>query len=920
MDDQWEGQYNLNNNSYADRNYDPDDDGLSNYAEFKNNTNPRNVDSDGDGYLDLEEIEEGTDPTDDESYPQYSLNDVALITPSFSVSSKEIFELSVSTSNQSSLCKYSFSPDNTFGDIHSVNNFFSTSDGFTHTITDFEMSLPQDNYQRIVYIICNTTGGYINDEFPEELTISVDKTAPVIESFTVTPEFATEKIEIFMDIVTDDETICRFDDDNVKYVLMNYTFDNTEDLDFSTENTVLLTQYTNPPLQDGNSYTYHANCMNKAENFTADSWSVSFSINLSTSAMITSWAPEGYVRDYATQLMVETNKNSKCSYGTNYENQFDDIYKKIHSITMNLSEKNYSYPVACEFEFSPNVAYMTIEFTVDRTSPSETRIITLNESCSNTNINANFTAEDSSGIYGYYYKVTDSMSRTLADDTFTSTGVVTITGLNLSRNSNYYLEAFASDMAGNNGTMAMKRINILHETDDKCRVNEPPYLNITPNPSDTGTSISLDCIDDWNECSEIYYFLSESTCSICTNCSYKLYLSPIQIDHDVTLCYNISDGTTVVTDSELLVNSICTNSKGDCCLEKDDYICDPDCTASEDIDCTEERYDGDGDLIPDKWEVEHNLDPTSSIDGDLDNDKDGLNNREEHRAGSDPNKKDTDGDGYLDKEEVESGSDPDDSRDYPDEGDMDGDGMTEREERECGLDRTEADALPDNDNDGLTNKEECLGLRNNGVSTDPNDPDSDNDGVNDYDEIKKGTDPNDSSHFPKSYLINGLLFITGVISLAAGILIFSKEKPQVTEIKADISEQMVDFEKAQKELGQQPAPAQEYTPRRNIEFRKDENLDEEIRQRRERLKLKKLDSIFDEFAEEKKEPIIPSQKTPEPMTGSVFSRLDRLKKSNAFSRLDEVNKSEEKKLKRLTNTEEAKLDKLIKRGKKHEEE
>ena len=57
------------------------------------------------------------------------------------------------------------------------------------------------------------------------------------------------------------------------------------------------------------------------------------------------------------------------------------------------------------------------------------------------------------------------------------------------------------------------------------------------------------------------------------------------------------------------------------------------------------------------------MDPMNGDDWDLDPDQDGLNNREEYSAGSDPNNWDTDGDGLPDGWEVDNKMDPRDPKD-----------------------------------------------------------------------------------------------------------------------------------------------------------------------------------------------------------------------------------------------------------------
>ena len=70
------------------------------------------------------------------------------------------------------------------------------------------------------------------------------------------------------------------------------------------------------------------------------------------------------------------------------------------------------------------------------------------------------------------------------------------------------------------------------------------------------------------------------------------------------------------------------------------------------------KADTDGDQMPDDWEKLFSFDPASAADGLLDTDTDGLTNRAEWLASSDPRNADTDGDGFQDGYEVQKGADP----------------------------------------------------------------------------------------------------------------------------------------------------------------------------------------------------------------------------------------------------------------------
>lgn len=78
------------------------------------------------------------------------------------------------------------------------------------------------------------------------------------------------------------------------------------------------------------------------------------------------------------------------------------------------------------------------------------------------------------------------------------------------------------------------------------------------------------------------------------------------------------------------------------------------------------RWDTDGDLLPDGWEVQYGLNPldaTGDNGADGDPDEDGLSNFQEMVYGTHPMDADTDGDGVNDGDEVNQGSNPNDPSD-----------------------------------------------------------------------------------------------------------------------------------------------------------------------------------------------------------------------------------------------------------------
>src|SRR3954468_23285832 len=124
------------------------------------------------------------------------------------------------------------------------------------------------------------------------------------------------------------------------------------------------------------------------------------------------------------------------------------------------------------------------------------------------------------------------------------------------------------------------------------------------------------------------------------------------------------------------------------------------------------------DGIADKWAKRHHLGKGRGM-AKADPDKDGLTNRGEFRAHTDPRKADTDGDGVGDANEDGDGDNVDNGnelREHTNPGRADSDGDGKRDGKE------------DADRDDLNNAGE------DDAGTDPIDPDSDGDGVKDGDE------------------------------------------------------------------------------------------------------------------------------------------------------------------------------------------
>ena len=919
MPDDWEEDYDLNETNPDDASEDLDEDTITNLNEYLADCDPSEKDSDDDGHSDVKELQYKTDCMDDEYYPNASLIEVSLIIPEYGVAQLTTFNFTIETSNKSH-CKFHSSNEENYSEIDLESNFFETTDGYIHNIPERLLNLP-DNTLAVHYIYCRAdSSGYENDEFPIPIELSVDTTLPEIETAYADPEKVIENLNVDLIAVTDDETICRFDMQG--YVEQNpdlyYAWFNGHDKsEFKKSHIDTYSKNSNPEIEDEKNYTFYVNCMNLAGWFLDNIEPIQFSVDLSEANVITKLSPSGHISDEDVDVIVETNKNTDCKFGEGYPNYFPQRNSRIHYYEeQNLDEGTYSIPVMCIFADWSTVEDV-IEFTVDFEEPSDVKIITNLSICDNTSLKANFSATDNIGIAGYYYRIIDSSSDEVLEYTFTNSASVILENLTLKRLGKYYWEVKAVDVAGNNATkIKSSAVTILSNTSLLCIENREPYVNVSVKLTESDIKLNLVCKDPDGFCNKREYFLtsSDQECGECDDCTYSAYLatSTISITENSNLCYKISDNkNATVEDSFIIKFESCTTSE-ECCLGREGVICNPDCEKITNVQCDPENVDSDNDGIPDLKEDECGLNANDATDADEDNDGDGLTNEEECLTyNTDLDKKDSDNDGYSDKEEVEGNGDPNDGTDYPPNGDLDDDGISERKEETCGLDRTKNDADEDNDDDGLTNYEECV--KYSMYNIDPNIPDTDDDGVSDKIEIDKGTDPDNNAEFPKSYTLNIILFILGLGLTIAGVIIFSKDSksgfkmPKLT--KADVKKPMVDFKDTKKQLQQQvqqmPTPKTTAWPRKNIDL--------EILRKREMLKMKKMNSIFDEFAEDKDEieqkehPAYKKlEKLPKKSKEKTFKKLDTMSKKDVFKELDEIAKKDKK----LSNKEKDKLDKL----------
>jgi len=867
LHDDWEMHY-FTNLTQVDLD-DYDDDSLTNLKEFELCSDPTNNDTDGDNYTDDFEFDYGTNISNIEEYPSIdTIFNITLVEPTYGVSAEYPYDLIITTKKPAD-CKFSTKANDNYDDIVSPNQIFTTSDNLEH-----ELEMPS-SIETTIFVYCKLVeNNYVNDGSPKRIVLSVDETNPEILAISATPDLILEKYETTLEIETDELTVCRFVTESMEEEDIQVLFEGVPESNFTTHTEKVLTDETVPKLEDGKKYTMYGICLNKAG--LADVAPIEFEVDLSRTNRITEKYPKGFINSLTPEIKLVTNKEASCKYGEGYTESFTavDPYTHTDRIFENLSKGLNEIEVMCLFN-DAGVVEDEIKFFVDTQNPNLT-IDAVLETCNYKRLDISYEAEDNldDGIDFYNVRLVDSNSNLLYNEDTDETEVE-LDNLNLSRGKTYTWKVTAVDIAGNNITK-QHQVDILLSTDEKCAVNLAPRVNASGVLTENGVNVDLDCIDD-GSCVTMSYLILDEDCDSCNACEYETYsyTSSILIRETSTLCYNATDDKNKTRQSTIQVKIEECEEDDDpdlCCIKKKASICyGSNCNQIEEVTCDLTNLDTDGDGMTDEEEEECGLDPDDATDAEEDTDDDGLSNMDECLIhGTDWNDEDTDGDGYTDGEEIDELTLPTDPDDFPiDEfADTDGDGMKDGEEVECGLDLKDPDdADEDDDGDGLINSEECE------WGTELDKKDTDGDGYSDKEEVDKGTSPTDEEEFPKSHFLNIVLFILGIGALVGGFMFFSKPSSTVSAGKTpNTGKPLVDFKDARTEMQNvQQQNAAQQPQQQPVK----EDLDFEIKKKRDMLRLKKMSSVFDEFAEDS--------------AGSEEdSETDKKKKKDAFDKLDEM--------------------------------
>ncbi len=333
--------------------------------------------------------------------------------PSWGVSGSFVFDVIIDTTRVAD-CRYLYNtpvaPPVSQFDFMTA---FPSSTGVAHSIPGFSLISPGDLSRHKLHVYCKLGANVTLDTFE----MSVDPTPPVIKSAYAQPGVIIEQAipgqDIFttwLKVQTDDLGFCKYDAENVPYILMDGKFSDFDEIPKQSHTAEVNV------TQDDAGYTYYVACQNIAEK-PSPAVPVGFSVDLSVPFGVASKTPP-YSNSTSFVLSVESNKRAFCYMGEVPEAVLTCMgacgfgHSHEHPVEVNESG-NYTWYVQCSTGTGSEVVTLAVPVIVDTTPPY---MLFVNDS-SNIVAEPEFSyfldrlqvkflgADDITSVNSYYYRV-----------------------------------------------------------------------------------------------------------------------------------------------------------------------------------------------------------------------------------------------------------------------------------------------------------------------------------------------------------------------------------------------------------------------------------------------------------------------------------------------------------------------------------
>jgi hypothetical protein len=581
--------------------------------------------------------------------------------------------------------------------------------------------------------------------------LSIDLTDPQLTEAKADPaEIADTPLQTTLSVKTNERTFCKYGTSMVWDEMSAFAGVETDVNAYRLNNSKQLS------LEDNKLYNFAFECRDLANRSAATN--VTVLVNTSLPAAITDLKPEtnSYFASTKINLTVWTNKKSVCWYGNTSATEQGGDYStegKNHSVQLELPEGQHTYYVKCRFADLQELSVSTT-FTLDLSAPTKPEI---NDSSYvgkepqytyyTDRLHYVFESEDNeSGISLYNYSIW-SLNRMVLNWTITTDSSGWAENLRLENGKKYYFKAKAQNNAGLWSQEAQSS-GVTVDT------------SLTPDPCETK------CGGDCPPCEAGESCTKNADCKsrICKNnkcvapsCFDKV-LNGNETDTDCGgSCSGCAEGKGCSFKADCASGFVCSNnkcSKAAHCLnsEQDVDETDVDCGGLECEKCAK----GKKCLVDEDCSSGKCYANKCVTKGDIDDD--GVKDTEDNCfATNNPEQEDMDGDGLGDA--------CDD--------DADGDALLDSWEKSYfgGIEKYSSN--DDNDEDGLTNKEEFV------KGTNPVKADTDGDGYTDKEEIDKGYDPNNANSHPAKFNYFLMILLMVVVAALAVLLYKKLQKPKL---------------------------------------------------------------------------------------------------------------------------------------------